>query len=998
MATATSRLGADSPLPDRASANARSDSATNQRVDDISLSFVPTYRFMTPTFSPCLRPPKRVPQVPPPFPETPTPPARPSARSRARSWAAAAVKTVKSVEVLRSRKSSVALKKGADKRRGSTSELGDKYHLISIAHSTPRSFSSGAINLRDPYKDIPPLPSPWVDKALPSEKPLPQTPGANSEPNLSPVTSRSLIDAEERPLCWSPPGMPGVKEDWPILAPTKATESLDSEISRSQLTPMAPMAPENVERGVRMFNDAANRLAGSFGTVPIPPQDSTSMDNEVSITTDASSPRQPVSTTPEPGTVNISKASAFNPFRSRSRASDFPGSSPTTPVNRNFSYTFDSQRRGGMTDSCSSSKGEKREIFSGRGSIAEDLPSSGRKSSASKIPRVSPAVSPSSPTFPSGVESRPMSPLLSPTPRSSIPLPSRFLRSHRSEQAPIIPARKASTTFGKLEKSIVPAAGKSTQPEMVKSTGHDTSVELGLASDTEESDPGAKVDTEYITEEGVRVKQLSHASPSGGPQLRISPEAEKVIMGDDNTQPSENKRNSAQRLWRLENRRELRMSTDSLFGGFGMKRDGNPRARSSLGNVSTPDSPPKDAALTRIPTVKSADLSVHSPSPPGNDQGSKKLVTMDVGSSPVVKTSNNPFFNKVLSKSSSFTVREECKNQKYVQNNFPCSAKSPQKHEIPQNGPPKGDSARKDSPQHIKKNEFSPSKIKRTPERLELRKHSHVVRRESPRISRPHEAPNRFPDKFGRPHLDEEAYQSKLRAVRMTPMPVTAQDTDHTQGIRCRDGASQGRHSHLHALNHASQDSTKQKVSGTKGVLSNFRGLFTKHKAEPIKENPAPTPSGQRERLSRKSKASLHGRRSIARSPVRYYQAIFGTDREVQASHELQNRDVPVSANNSFTPVAPAFVDTREVSGLAMEVLDSARTEPDTRNKERLVKLGSFLIEAVNNSNDAEKAMITAIQAAKQAEISCALAKENALRIGRVAREWLGETINGTRA
>ena len=33
--------------------------------------------------------------------------------------------------------------------------------------------------------------------------------------------------------------------------------------------------------------------------------------------------------------------------------------------------------------------------------------------------------------------------------------------------------------------------------------------------------------------------------------------------------------------------------------------------------------------------------------------------------------------------------------------------------------------------------------------------------------------------------------------------------------------------------------------------------------------------------------------------------------------------------------------------------------------------------------------MLAAIQAAKEAEVSCALAKENALRISQVAREWV---------
>jgi hypothetical protein len=32
--------------------------------------------------------------------------------------------------------------------------------------------------------------------------------------------------------------------------------------------------------------------------------------------------------------------------------------------------------------------------------------------------------------------------------------------------------------------------------------------------------------------------------------------------------------------------------------------------------------------------------------------------------------------------------------------------------------------------------------------------------------------------------------------------------------------------------------------------------------------------------------------------------------------------------------------------------------------------------------------MLRAVQAAKEAEIACALAKENAIKVGKVAREW----------
>ncbi|KAI1914099.1 hypothetical protein LOZ12_002984 [Ophidiomyces ophidiicola] len=966
-----------------------SHNTTNQVDGAALLSFVPGYRLVTPTFTAHTHAfPRRLP--PSPYPETPTPAASAS-RPRTRSWTTTvAVKAVKSVEALRPKKSFGALRKSGRKRRDSTHEIGNKYHHISSPRSNLRSTSSGPAYGFGQRVGAFSLLSPQVDKALPSEKPLPQTPEAKREPGLSPP-SRSLIDAEERPLRRSPPGMPGVKEDWPILAPSAAPETQQNGPEATQLTTMAPKILVDDTCGIRLFGDAANRLAGTFNNTPCSPCNP-------KVTTDINVLGESVVDIAETGSANASNIQSSNPFRNKSRAIAVPGSAPETPANRNFSYTFDSQRR---DTSHRSPKDQNVNGASVPENSVEYIAPIGKKASASKIPKISPGASPISPAFASGLAKRPMSPAFSPTHRSSIPVPSRFLRSYRSEQLPVTPInQKPAIATRNPESSITSIADNSGLLKEADSPKREPPLDLGLVSDNDESDFHFEeaLCGEYVEQGGVRVKQLAHMSPSGGgPQLRISPEAEKIIMGEGDLQENTSKRNSIQGRWKAENRREFRISTDSLFGSLGVKRDRNPRARSSMGAVSVPEPSPKMEPLSRIPKVKSADLTIHSPCPPGSHNGHRALRRTESSVSPTGKTSNNPFFNKVLSKSSSFIANHGKKISKDITSGVAQVGESVPKEATRYNEIAKNISGSKHSPGRLGANDIYSSKTKRTPERGEARKNS-TTKQESPKITRSQQIPSyRSSDRATRRNSHDHAHSSRTKIPHGMAMS-TVHESHRIPGTPLKERTAHGHRSHIPTHTTTSQESVKPKTSSTKGVLSNFRGLFTKHKTEVTKETTAAMPPRPKERLSRKSKTSLNGGRSVTRSPVRCYQAMFGTDREVQASNELQNNNTTLSINSSTTHVVPAFADTRNVSGLAMEVLDTARVESNSGKKEELVRLGKFLIEAVNHSNDAEKAMITAIQAAKQAEISCALAKENALRIGNIAREWLEGSHNAVTA
>lgn len=59
-----------------------------------------------------------------------------------------------------------------------------------------------------------------------SEKPLPSPPIAQDVKDSPLREARSLIDASEKPLRRSPPGMPHKQEDWPVLMPKKSSNSM----------------------------------------------------------------------------------------------------------------------------------------------------------------------------------------------------------------------------------------------------------------------------------------------------------------------------------------------------------------------------------------------------------------------------------------------------------------------------------------------------------------------------------------------------------------------------------------------------------------------------------------------------------------------------------------------------------------------------------------------------------------------------------------------------
>ena len=186
----------------------------------------------------------------------------------------------------------------------------------------------------------------------------------------------------------------------------------------------------------------------------------------------------------------------------------------------------------------------------------------------------------------------------------------------------------------------------------------------------------------------------------------------------------------------------------------------------------------------------------------------------------------------------------------------------------------------------------------------------------------------------------------------------------------------------------AAHDSHRSENSTSKGVLSNFRGLFHKRSSnESLKSSKKPS----------KSKVSINANGS----PFPPISEIHPIHRPTVASAARARTTTPTANNPSSTPATtPSFTSPQptEVSTsttLAMQLLEAARTEGSSPRKERLLKLGEFMVDAITQARDAEKAMEEAKQASRKAEVANALCKRSLGEVEKVVKGYRNEMMKG---
>ena len=208
--------------------------------------------------------------------------------------------------------------------------------------------------------------------------------------------------------------------------------------------------------------------------------------------------------------------------------------------------------------------------------------------------------------------------------------------------------------------------------------------------------------------------------------------------------------------------------------------------------------------------------------------------------------------------------------------------------------------------------------------------------------------------------------------------PPSKYDLAKRDSITKRDSAAHD--------SHRSQSSMSMSMS--KGVLSNFRGFFHKRSSnESLKSI----------KKSSKSKVSINANGS----PFLPISEVHPIHRPTVASTARGRTTTPAANNTSSTPATtPSFTSPQptEVSTsttLAMQLLDAARIEGSSPKKERLLKLGQFMVDAITQARDAEKAMEEAKQASRKAEVANALCKRSLGEVERVVKGYRDEMVRG---
>ena len=183
----------------------------------------------------------------------------------------------------------------------------------------------------------------------------------------------------------------------------------------------------------------------------------------------------------------------------------------------------------------------------------------------------------------------------------------------------------------------------------------------------------------------------------------------------------------------------------------------------------------------------------------------------------------------------------------------------------------------------------------------------------------------------------------------------------------------------------AARDSYKSQTSTSKGgMLSNFRGLFHKRSTEN-----EPLLSGKKPKSKAKVSINANG------SPFPPVSEVHPVHRPTLASFNRSNAITP-RPSTAATPATPSFAspiptEVSTTTNLAMQILDEARNERSSPKKERLLELGRIMVDAVTQARDAEKAMEEAKQAARKAEVANALCKKSLGEVENCVKQWRSE-------
>lgn len=243
--------------------------------------------------------------------------------------------------------------------------------------------------------------------------------------------------------------------------------------------------------------------------------------------------------------------------------------------------------------------------------------------------------------------------------------------------------------------------------------------------------------------------------------------------------------------------------------------------------------------------------------------------------------------------------------------------------------------------------------------------------------------------------MDADSFGRSINVGTLTPHHGQSVESTMRTSMRSTQALQRAGSSQMTLVDGGSKRSStartshKSQSSVSKGLMSNFRGLFQKR---PSDVSEAPSHSFNT-KSSKRPTVNSHG------SPFQSMSNIHPLYRPTQASLNRNNATNQRTSGNSLlstTPGTPTVnsplpTEISTTTSLAMQILESARKENSSPKKERLLSLGKIMVDCITQARDAEKAMEEAKQAARKAEVAYALCKKSVGDVANMVKEPRGD-------
>ncbi|KAI9841417.1 MAG: hypothetical protein M1837_000693 [Sclerophora amabilis] len=214
--------------------------------------------------------------------------------------------------------------------------------------------------------------------------------------------------------------------------------------------------------------------------------------------------------------------------------------------------------------------------------------------------------------------------------------------------------------------------------------------------------------------------------------------------------------------------------------------------------------------------------------------------------------------------------------------------------------------------------------------------------------------------------------------------PAALRASKDFPGIQNNLGSAKGFASTQVEIEHEGKKRASQSTKGSsqgpyaKSMLSmsNLKGLFRRSPAEAKQEG---TSTNKGAKGSTKSRGG---------SPFPLQSDPWdGTNKK--KGHQPTSKGSGHSSTPGFLDLSsPTTDEMSQASSTAMHILESARNELDTPKKERLLEIGKMMVDAITYAREAEKAKEEAKVAADKAEMSFMLTRKKVLDVTRFVEEW----------